>query len=197
MMMAQVLPNGLLLSQRPQVSFNPSYPFPFQLDCLAPGPWCLLLLDLSHRIGRLLHGRDHHLVRDAELCYIRYPSLYRWLSLSLFLRYEALILFLWYFAYVGFMKFNESVEDNLRSCLKLPKVVSWPRLSCPLLFLKKRADRPAEWGLLDHPNLLFRPEYGCMCGKQVVSLALFCQYCYRTLCSREQSSVRSRGDTWI
>ena len=38
--------------------------------------------------------------------------------------YEALILFLWYGAYVGFMKFNEPVEDSLRSLFKLPKIVS-------------------------------------------------------------------------
>jgi len=36
--------------------------------------------------------------------------------------YEALILFLWYGAYVGFMKFNEPVEDSLRSLFKLPKI---------------------------------------------------------------------------
>ncbi|XP_059082290.1 sodium/potassium/calcium exchanger Nckx30C-like [Tigriopus californicus] len=34
--------------------------------------------------------------------------------------YEALILFLWYGAYVCFMKFNEPVEDKLRLWLKLP-----------------------------------------------------------------------------
>ena len=38
--------------------------------------------------------------------------------------YEALILFLWYGAYVGFMKFNEPVEDSLRSLFNLPKIVS-------------------------------------------------------------------------
>ena len=38
--------------------------------------------------------------------------------------YEALILFLWYFAYVGFMKFNEPAEDGLRKLLKLDPVVS-------------------------------------------------------------------------
>lgn len=36
--------------------------------------------------------------------------------------YEALILFLWYFAYVGFMKFNEPVEDKLRELFKLPPI---------------------------------------------------------------------------
>lgn len=36
--------------------------------------------------------------------------------------YEALILFLWYFAYVGFMKFNEPAEDGLRKLLKLDPV---------------------------------------------------------------------------
>ena len=39
--------------------------------------------------------------------------------------WEALILFLWYGAYVGFMKFNEPVEDSLRACLKLDKIVSY------------------------------------------------------------------------
>lgn len=34
--------------------------------------------------------------------------------------YEALILFLWYFAYVGFMKINEKAEDKLRALFKLP-----------------------------------------------------------------------------
>ena len=38
--------------------------------------------------------------------------------------YEALVLFLWYGAYVGFMKFNEPVEDSLRALLRLPKIVS-------------------------------------------------------------------------
>lgn len=33
--------------------------------------------------------------------------------------YEALILFLWYFAYVTFMKFNEKTEDKLRALLNL------------------------------------------------------------------------------
>merc|ERR1712004_411062 len=36
--------------------------------------------------------------------------------------YEALLLFLWYFAYVGFMKFNEPAEDKLRALFKLPEV---------------------------------------------------------------------------
>ena len=40
--------------------------------------------------------------------------------------YEALILFLWYFAYVGFMKFNEPAEDKLRALFKLPEVVRKP-----------------------------------------------------------------------
>ena len=38
--------------------------------------------------------------------------------------WEALILFLWYGAYVGFMKFNEPVEDWLRSVLNLSTIVS-------------------------------------------------------------------------
>ena len=37
--------------------------------------------------------------------------------------YEALIQFLWYGAYVGFMKWNEDVEDKLRACLNLEKAV--------------------------------------------------------------------------
>ena len=41
--------------------------------------------------------------------------------------YEALIQFLWYGAYVGFMKWNEDVEDKLRACLNLEKAV---RLYC-------------------------------------------------------------------
>ncbi len=48
--------------------------------------------------------------------------------------YEALVLFLWYLAYVGFMKFNEPVEDSLRSLLKLPKIVS-----------KSGRERRARW----------------------------------------------------
>lgn len=36
--------------------------------------------------------------------------------------YEALILFLWYGAYVGFMKFNESVEDAMRKLFQLPPI---------------------------------------------------------------------------
>ena len=38
--------------------------------------------------------------------------------------WEALILFLWYFCYVIFMKFNEAVEDKLRSMLGLEAIVS-------------------------------------------------------------------------
>ena len=38
--------------------------------------------------------------------------------------YEALILLLWYVAYVGFMKFNEDVEDKLRACMGLDPAVS-------------------------------------------------------------------------
>ena len=37
--------------------------------------------------------------------------------------YEALILLLWYVAYVGFMKFNEDVEDKLRACFGLDPAV--------------------------------------------------------------------------
>lgn len=36
--------------------------------------------------------------------------------------WEALILFLWYFAYVGFMKINEATEDKLRQLFNLPAV---------------------------------------------------------------------------
>ena len=39
--------------------------------------------------------------------------------------WEALILFIWYLAYVGFMKFNEDVEDGLRKLFKLKSVVSF------------------------------------------------------------------------
>ena len=38
--------------------------------------------------------------------------------------WEALILFLWYGAYVSFMKVNEAVEDALRKLFNLPTVVS-------------------------------------------------------------------------
>ena len=38
--------------------------------------------------------------------------------------WEALTLFLWYGAYVSFMKFNEPAEDAFRSCLKMPPSVS-------------------------------------------------------------------------
>ena len=37
--------------------------------------------------------------------------------------YEALVLLLWYIAYVGFMKWNEDVEDKLRACFNLEKAV--------------------------------------------------------------------------
>ena len=40
--------------------------------------------------------------------------------------WEALILFLWYFAYVGFMKYNEKVEKSLRELFKLPPKVRSP-----------------------------------------------------------------------
>ena len=38
--------------------------------------------------------------------------------------YESLILFLWYFAYVGFMKFNQKAEDKLRALTGKPKPVA-------------------------------------------------------------------------
>ena len=38
--------------------------------------------------------------------------------------YEALILFLWYFCYVIFMKFNEATEDKLRSLCGFTAIVS-------------------------------------------------------------------------
>ena len=38
--------------------------------------------------------------------------------------YEAAILFFWYFAYVGFMRFNEGAEDALRKLFRLPESVS-------------------------------------------------------------------------
>jgi len=38
--------------------------------------------------------------------------------------YEALILFLWYGAYVSFMKFNEVAEDKLRKLFGMKEVVS-------------------------------------------------------------------------
>ena len=42
--------------------------------------------------------------------------------------WEALILFLWYGAYVSFMKFNEPAEDAVRKLLRLEPTVSF--LSC-------------------------------------------------------------------
>ena len=38
--------------------------------------------------------------------------------------YEALALFLWYFCYVIFMKFNEKTEDKLRDIIGLEAIVS-------------------------------------------------------------------------
>ena len=38
--------------------------------------------------------------------------------------WEALILFIWYFCYVGFMKWNEPAEDALRKLFGLPECVS-------------------------------------------------------------------------
>ena len=39
--------------------------------------------------------------------------------------YEALVLFLWYFCYVIFMKFNEKTEDKLRDIIGLEAIVSF------------------------------------------------------------------------
>ena len=39
--------------------------------------------------------------------------------------WEALILFIWYFCYVGFMKWNEPAEDALRKLFGLPECVSF------------------------------------------------------------------------
>ena len=65
--------------------------------------------------------------------------------------YEALILFLWYGAYVGFMKFNESVEDYLRSLLKLPKIVrNLPCMHCILYICTHYAWAGTRKGGLDY-----------------------------------------------
>lgn len=73
--------------------------------------------------------------------------------------YEALILFLWYFAYVGFMKINEPVEDKLRQCFKLNK-----RERNPLergVTLRAAQHRKGLFHLMNetiNPGILHRPK---------------------------------------
>ena len=59
--------------------------------------------------------------------------------------YEALILFLWYFAYVGFMKINEKAEDKLRALFKLPpavcKILAWKLARRPSFYRVLFQDR--------------------------------------------------------
>ena len=64
------------------------------------------------------------LIRDVFFYSVSLVVLVVFFDDQLIYWYEALILFLWYGAYVGFMKFNEPVEDSLRSLFKLPKIVS-------------------------------------------------------------------------
>jgi len=62
------------------------------------------------------------LIRDVFFYSVSLVVLVVFFDDQLIYWYEALILFLWYGAYVGFMKFNEPVEDSLRSLFKLPKM---------------------------------------------------------------------------
>jgi sodium/potassium/calcium exchanger 2 len=64
------------------------------------------------------------LIRDVFFYSVSLVVLVVFFQDELIYWYEALILFLWYFAYVSFMKFNEPVEDSLRSLVRLPKIVS-------------------------------------------------------------------------
>lgn len=59
------------------------------------------------------------LIRDVFFYSISLILLVAFFTDELIHWYEALILLLWYAAYVGFMKFNEDVEDKLRACLNL------------------------------------------------------------------------------
>lgn len=72
--------------------------------------------------------------------------------------YEALILFLWYFAYVGFMKFNEQVEDMLRKCVGMQPVSRDDRLKG--VTLRAAANRKGLFHLMNetiNPGMLHRP----------------------------------------
>ena len=64
------------------------------------------------------------LIRDVFFYSISLILLVAFFTDELIHWYEALILLLWYAAYVGFMKFNEDVEDKLRACLNLQPAVS-------------------------------------------------------------------------
>jgi len=59
------------------------------------------------------------LIRDVFFYSISLILLVAFFTDELIYWYEALILLLWYVAYVGFMKFNEDVEDKLRACFNL------------------------------------------------------------------------------
>ena len=65
------------------------------------------------------------LIRDVFFYSVSLIVLVLFFSDNLIHWWEALILFLWYIAYVSFMKFNEPVEDALRKIFKLPPSVSW------------------------------------------------------------------------
>ena len=64
------------------------------------------------------------LIRDVFFYSISLILLVAFFTDELIYWYEALILLLWYVAYVGFMKFNEDVEDKLRACFNLDPAVS-------------------------------------------------------------------------
>ena len=64
------------------------------------------------------------LIRDVFFYSVSLVILVVFFNDNLIMWYEALILFLWYFAYVGFMKFNDKTEDKLREVFGLPAVVS-------------------------------------------------------------------------
>ena len=64
------------------------------------------------------------LIRDVFFYSISLILLVAFFTDELIHWYEALILLLWYVAYVGFMKFNEDVEDKLRACMNLEAAVS-------------------------------------------------------------------------
>lgn len=60
------------------------------------------------------------LIRDVFFYSVALLLLVKFFDDNQIFWWEALILFIWYFAYVGFMKFNEPAEDCIRKLFRLP-----------------------------------------------------------------------------
>ena len=84
------------------------------------------------------------LVRDVFFYSVSLIVLVLFFSDNYIQWWEALILFLWYGAYVSFMKFNEPAEDAVRKLLRLEPTVSF--LPCQI---------PSFWRLYPDSRVSF------------------------------------------